>query len=68
MGAERSEGAIALSGIVAGTPTSGSRGARYLLVASYVVGGLLSAALLALLALLAVDGHPWTLLAAAVVA
>ena len=55
-----------MSGIVSGAPTSGGRGARYLLVASYVVGGLISAALLVLLALLAVDGHPWALLATAV--
>jgi hypothetical protein len=56
-----------LSDVTAGAPTSGGRGARHsLLVACYAVGGLVGAALLALLVLLAVDGHPLPLLAAAV--
>jgi hypothetical protein len=55
-----------LSDLMAEAPPSGAGSARYLLVACYVVGGLVSAAVLGLLALLAVDGHPLPLLAAAV--
>lgn len=50
----------------AGGPGSSGGGVRRLLIACYVVGGLVSAAVLALLVLLAVDGHPLPLLAAAV--
>jgi hypothetical protein len=65
VGAERVEGAVALSDVAATEPTLGDAGVRYLLVVCYAVGGLVSAAVLALLVLLAVDGHPLALLAAA---
>jgi hypothetical protein len=55
-----------LSVVTAETPTSRDRGPRYLLVICYAIGGLVGAVLLALLVLLAVDGHPLPLLAAAV--
>ena len=51
---------------MAGAPTSRDRGPRYLLVTCYAVGGLVGALVLALVALLAVDGHPLPLIAAAV--
>jgi hypothetical protein len=55
-----------LSNIVARAPASGGRDPRYLLVTCYLMGGLVGAVVLALLVLLAVDGHPLPLLAAAV--
>jgi hypothetical protein len=55
-----------LSDIEATEHGSGGGGAKYLRLACYAVGGLVGAAVLALLVLLAVDGHPLALLAAAV--
>ena len=66
MGAECAKGVVALSDVTAEAPTSGGRGPRYLLVTCYAVGGLVGAVVLALLVVLAVDGHPLPLLAAAV--
>jgi hypothetical protein len=54
-----------LSDVVTGTSTSRGGGPRYLLVSCYAIGGLVGAVVLALLVLLAVDGHPLPLLAAA---
>ncbi len=55
-----------MSDTVAEAPTSRGRGPKYLLATCYAVGGLVGAVVLALLVLLAVDGHPLPLLAAAV--
>jgi len=66
VGARCTEGAVALSNVALGAPTSRERGPRYLLITCYAVGCLVGAVVLALLALLAFDGHPLPLLAAAV--
>lgn len=55
-----------MSDTAADEPTSRGRGPKYLLVACYVVGGLVGVVVLGLLVILAAGGHPLPLVAAAV--